>query len=218
VRSLFRNALLHDDLEACELLFERAPIRKLIEPYLKEQIIRMNLDPNAACHSLVRRKIKGINNYVKSLHAFAKSSDPTNVKLIYDPILSPSIGHEIVSLMARSTTKTEAELMVSFYLDGADWFMGFSQSIHGHSTYYDLKDREIDTRQEMLDLLLMMSESKLGSGAKRLWKHFPKEDVLAIANSEKISEELHRLTDHAELLTKVSISYKRKLITAEMSL
>lgn len=218
VRSLFHNALAHDDLDACELLLERASIRKLIEPDLKDQIIRMGLPPDADCHALVRKEIIGINDYVQSLWGFAKAGDAANVKRIYDASLSPRIGHEIVSLLAYSLNKTEADLMEMLYRDGADWFMGLNQAIHGHAIYFDLKDREIDRLQEMRALLPMISKSKLGGGARRLWKAFPKEDVLAIADKEKVAEELHALTEHAELLNKVGKTYKRKLITSDMSL
>jgi hypothetical protein len=217
-RNLFTNALAHDDLEACELLLERASIRKLIEPNLKEQIIKMNLGPDAACNALVRKKITGINDYVVSLFDFAKARDPANVNRIYDASLSPSIGHEVVSLLAYSLTKTESDLMGRLYLDGADWFMGLSQSIHGHAVYFDLKDREKSTQQEMLLLLSMMSKYKLGASVKNLWKLFPKEVVLDIADSEKTSEQLHVLTGYSELLKIASRGYKRKLISAEMSL
>ncbi len=218
VRSLFSNALAHDDLDACELLLERASIRKLIEPDLKDQIMRMGLPPDAACHALVRKEIIGINDYVQSMLAFAKAGDAANVKRIYDASLSPRIGHEIVSLLAYSRNKTEADLMEMLYRDGADWFMGLNQAIHGHAIYFDLKDREIDRLQEMRALLPMISKSKLGGGARRLWRAFPKADVLAIADKEKVAEELHALTEHAELLNKVGKTYKRKLITSDMSL
>lgn len=215
-RTLFSEAIKHDDLEAATMMMASPHFNLCVEQNL--HILLSRAPKNGACASLIKSKPESINEYVKTLHEFVMADNADRAKNYYNKDLTKMVGHEQVALLLTRVTKTSLLLLNSLIRDQADWYMGVCQKYLGHATYFDLHQRQPNKIAELAHFYKLVPKADRNQAIKAIWKFAAEEHVLAIADGPKMAAELHELTGFESLLPLTSNAYRRKAIENDLSI
>jgi hypothetical protein len=216
-RTLFSEAIKHDDLEAATMMMASSYFSLFAEQNLHTLLSRAP-NKNGACAALIKSKPESINEYVKTLHDLVMADNADRASSYYNKALTRMVGHEQVALLLDRVTKTSLLLLKSLMRDQADWYMGVCQKYLGHASYFDLYQRQPNKIAELAHFYKLVPKAERNQAIKVIWKFAAEEDVLAIADSHKMAAELHELTGFESLLPLTSNAYRRKAIENDLNI
>jgi hypothetical protein len=216
-RTLFSEAIKHDDLEAATMMMASPYFNRFVEQNLHTLLSRAP-NKNGACSSLIKSKPESINDYVKTLHDFVMADNADRAKTYYNKELTKMVGHEQVALLLNRVTKTSLLLLKSLLRDQADWYMGVCQKYLGHASYFDLYQRTPNKIAELEHFYKLVPKAERNQAIKTIWKFAAEEHVLAIVDGPKMAAELHELTGFESLLPFTSNAYRRKAIENDLNI
>ncbi len=217
IRSIFSEALKYDDLEACKYLLSSAKLRKILEKNLFNAV-RRSCGKDAACQALIKNDSTSINDYVKTLAAYAETDNASLANEYYKKELTPLVGHLLISMMLVNPTKTSLSVINKLLSDNADWYMAVCVKYLGPASYFDLNGRVRNPEEEVKHFLDMVPKGDRNSAIKAIWKSIPENLIFSMADNPKLADELHNLTGCQSLVSLVSNKYKRTLVEQDLSI
>lgn len=220
IRLVLQTVILADDKDGLLMLLNIPRVKKAIGDDLTTMFKKNSIPLSYSVNEILLSRNGGKAGYVKVLNDLCSANDHKRIVTTYNKDFSKELGHVIICGLMNINNDASKKLCEILVKDGADWFMGVKQHIHGYAAYYDLKDRQVSLEDE-LELILSMHADVLktsSSAMSGILKSIPEHKIVKAVAGTRLADEVHKLTGYEGVLQMASNGYKKSAIRAELSI